>query len=176
MREVVTFHRHEIESARIIQSRLKELGFSDFEICLPQRLVELHQVRFYSNTQDITYRAFLRRLGRFHVSSFFAVLRADRAGNTKNDHKPLITQEMMSLQKKLEDLQKTTVFEEDLVLSKINLILMDVPKDKIQHAINNMTAIVQLRPDRNTLLFLTEFVRKNYLEKKNGQSKGLPDW
>lgn len=176
MQEQVSFHKHEVAGARILDSRLTEWGFTSSEIRTPKTLVELHQIRFYENTNEKTFRAFLRRLGRRKVDLFFTVLKADRAGNRANSSKPLMTKYMKQLRWKLDFLEKTTVFEEDLCLPRWHLLFMGVKREQINKAINNMIAIVQLRPDRNNLMFLTEFVRNNYLEIENDRSKGLPDW
>jgi hypothetical protein len=176
MQEQVSFHKHEVEGARILESRLAAMGFGGMDIRIPKKLVELHQVRFYENTNEKTFRAFLRRLGKKKTDLFFSVLKADRAGNRANDGKPLMTRYMKQLRWKLEFLEKTTVFEEDLCVNRFSLLFMGVPRERINHAINNMTAIVQLKPERNNFMFLTEFVRKNYLEIHDDRSKGLPDW
>jgi hypothetical protein len=176
MKQIITFYKHEIASAQILEKRLTILGFKEVERMLPKRLVELHQVRFYKDTTDKTYRAFLRKLGKGHIEKFRGLLLADRAGNASKAGRPLLTRFHNMVFTKLYSLETTTVFERDLCLHRIDLILMKVPKHKIQHAIDNMTGIVQAKPGRNTYLFLTRFIQKNYLEQQDDRPKGLPDF
>jgi hypothetical protein len=166
MQKRVTFHKHEIEGAKILKSRLTKLGFSSEDIKIPKAFVELHQVRFHQNTHEKTLRAFIRKLGKDSISAFFLVLQADRAGNRTKHNKPLITYYMRNLQLKLTELARTTILEEDLCLKINDLIKMGLSIQQANHAIKNMTAIVQLKPHKNNLKFLIEFANKNYLEKK----------
>lgn len=176
MKQAITFHKHEMASAQILEKRLQTMGWTYEEIQLPKRMVELHQIRFYESTTDKTYRVFLRRLGKGNLHEFLQLLTADRLGNLYKANLPVKTQYFNNLEQHLDFLDQTTIYEQDLCLRRWDLSLMGVPRKELSRAIDNMTAIVQLRPSRNNYLFLTRFIQNNYLEKKNDRSQGLPDW
>lgn len=164
MTKKVTFHKHEIVGATMAYNFMKRIGFDQKDIEKVTKLIRYHQFRFYSDTKPTTIRSWLQKLGRDCYPDIIHVRLADRAGNDKNENKPVITKEIQQLKDLCDEMiqKKEVVFPEDLVIKKHELFKLDIPKQYHKEAMANMLAIVQAKPARNCRQYLVKYLKENY--------------
>ncbi len=172
----VTFHHHEVEGSKIAAHRLHELGFAGYTSNQVARLVLLHQTRFYHNTKPDTYRKFLRKLN-MPTWHYLDLLLCDRAGNKRNKHKALKTREYNIMEYKLKAYASSLIRRADLCMDPTDLVDFGLTIIEAREALDKVAAIVQHKPKHNNRMFITEFVRRHYLEKKKDDKfQRLLDW
>lgn len=167
MTKQITFHKHEVIGAAITEQVMNRFQKNTRFSKSISNLVRLHQVRFYNNTKDSTYKHFLRELlstsyGSNMLMTFFKLLKSDRAGNSAKNNLPQETFEMKNLYYKLQTLSNNLVLESYLTLQRKDLKLIGYSDDQIEKIVPNLIGIVQGNRLRNDPEYLLTYVTKNY--------------
>lgn len=157
--KTVTFHKHEVFGSQICRKSLNDFGFNPETVEKASTLVLLHQVRFYPNTKQSTYRKFLKKLGKVSLEQLKAVLLSDRAGNSKKKEFPLITREFQKVERILMKMTEETIYP---VMSFENIRSLGFNEMVSKQIMSNIQGIVNSSPHRNTKKYLLDYIFRNY--------------
>lgn len=130
-----------------------------------------------TGTTDKTIRHWLQEVGKTEWRDLITLRMADRAGNLKKEGRPLITQKMKELISRVEGMIKAGIplFKEDLALNGDDLITLGIkPGPLYKDIFSNILGIVVADPSKNNKDWLSNFVKKNYGEKKAEAPKKNP--
>lgn len=166
----VHFYKHEVEGASLAYQWLMEMRFSKKEAEYISSLIRHHQWRFESNSKSRTIRRWLQTVGP-HWKDLITLRCADRKGNYAKRDKPMITSKMRELILKAEAIIESGVpiFKEDLAINGDDIKAVGVhPGPVYKEIFANLLGIVLNDPSKNDSAWLKAYVRKQYVEKKNG--------
>jgi hypothetical protein len=130
---------------------MRDIGFSRGDSQYVNHLISNHMFHLDEAAKLKTIRKWLREIG--PVWRDLIVMRlSDRTGNLANKDRPLITQNMRTLQAKINELynQGGPIFNEDLAIDYHTL--SDEMLDKVWSAVLS-------RPNQNTREFIEKFLR-----------------
>ena len=147
----IHFYCHEIIGAKIAYQWMRDSGFSREECRYVNNLISHHMFHLDDNAKPRVIRKWLREIGPTWRDLIVMRL-SDRTGNLANKDRPLITQNMRTLQAKIDKLynQGGPIFNEDLAIDYHTL--SDEMLDKIWSAVLS-------RPNQNTREFIEKFLR-----------------
>jgi poly(A) polymerase/tRNA nucleotidyltransferase (CCA-adding enzyme) len=166
----VHFYKHEIEGASLVYVWMRRYKFPKKDIEYVTKLVRHHQWRFEDNSKDKTIRHWLQEVGKDTWRDLITLRCADRKGNLKKADRPMITRKMRELMDKVDTIIKsgTPIFKEDLAIDGHTLRALGIPPGKIYKEIfSNILGIVVNDPTKNTEEWLSKYVSRNYVKKKN---------
>jgi tRNA nucleotidyltransferase (CCA-adding enzyme) len=164
-----TFYKHEVVGASIMYNWMKTYKFSRKECEYVSKMVRHHQWRFEDDTTDKTIRHWLQEVGKEEWRDLITLRMADRMGNLKKKDKPVVTQKMKELVDRVEGMIKAGVpiFKEDLAINGQDLIELGIkPGPIFKDIFSNILGIVITNPEKNTKDWLSKYVTKNYIQKK----------
>lgn len=164
-----TFYKHEVVGAQITYQWMKTYKFSSKDIQYVVKMVRHHQWRFEDNTTDKAYRKWLQEVGKEHWRDLIRLRMADRKGNRAKSNRPAITSKMKDLIRNVRRIIRLgqPIFVEDLAINGNDLKELGVKPGPIYKDIfSNILGLVLVRPEINTKEWLTNFVKKNYVDKK----------
>lgn len=163
----VHFYKHEIVGASLMYEWMREYKFSKKEIEYVTKLVRHHQWRFEDNTKDKTIRRWLQDVGKETWRDLVTLRMADRKGNLKKAHKPMVTQKMKELIERAEAIiaAGNPIFKEDLAINGHDLEDLGIPPGKeYKEIFRELLGLVINEPEKNTKEALTAFVQKHYVK------------
>ena len=166
----VHFYKHEVVGATVVYQWMRDLRFPKKDIEYVTKLVRHHQWRFEDNSKDKTIRKWLQAVGKDVWRDLITLRCADRKGNLKKAHLPMITKKMQELVDRAESILEAgnPIFKDDLAINGHHLKELGITPGKIyQDIFTACLALVINEPNRNTREDLEAFVRKNYVESIN---------
>lgn len=163
----VHFYKHEIVGATVMYEWMKEYKFPNKDIEYVTKLVRHHQWRFEDNTKDKTIRRWLQDVGKDIWQDLITLRMADRKGNLKKAHKPMVTQKMKELIERAQAIidAGNPIFKEDLAINGHDLEALGIPPGKeYKDIFRELLGLVINEPEKNTKEALTAFVQKHYVK------------
>jgi tRNA nucleotidyltransferase (CCA-adding enzyme) len=163
----VHFYKHEIVGASVMYEWMREYKFRNSDIEYVTKLVRHHQWRFEDNTKDKTIRRWLQDVGKEFWRDLITLRMADRGGNLKKAHKPMITLKMRELMERAQGIidAGNPIFKEDLAINGHDLQAMGIPPGKeYKEIFRELLGLVINEPEKNTKEALTAFVQKHYVK------------
>lgn len=163
----IHFYRHEVKGASVAYKYLTDMRFSRKEAEYISKLIRHHQWRFERDSKDKTIRRWLQKVGKDTWKDLIILRCADRRGNLAKKDKPMMTAHMKELVSTVQRIIASgeAIFKEDLAINGNDLKSLGVPPGPIYKEIfQNMLGIVVAEPEKNNKVWLTEFVRKNYIK------------
>lgn len=168
----IHFYKHELESARLMYTWMKEYHFSNQEIVYVTKMVRNHQWRFDDTTKPKAIRKWLHEVGKDDWRDLITLRAMDRAGNLLKMQlgKSIVTSKMRELSQIAEDMiaSKIPIFKEDLAITGEDIKTLGIPTGPIYKEIfSNLLGIVLNDPKKNEKQWLLAYVEKQYGKKNN---------
>jgi tRNA nucleotidyltransferase/poly(A) polymerase len=166
----IHFYKHEVAGASLVYNWMKEYKFSRAEIEYVSKLVRHHQWRFEDATKPKTIRHWLQDVGRDLWKDLITLRSCDRGGNLKKMQagKGLVTKKMRELISTVEEMIASGVplFKEDLAINGDDLIQLGMkPGPAFKEVFSNLIGLVVNDPEKNTKEWLSDYIRRNYVQK-----------
>ncbi len=164
-----TFYKHEVVGATLIYNWMTEYRFNKKDCSYVSKLVRWHMFRMEPDSTDKTIRKFLQEVGKELWRDLFDLRLCDRKGNRAKAGRSEYPKALQELRGRIDKMIKdgVAIFKEDLAIDGSDLIELGVPPGPhFNDIFKNMLGLVVTDPEKNTREWLSEFVKRNYVQNK----------
>lgn len=169
-----TFYKHEVVGASLIYDWMTEYKFSKKDCSYVSKLVRWHMFRMETDSTDKTIRKFLQEVGKELWKDLFDLRFADRKGNRAKAGRSEYPKALQDLRSRIEKMinDGVAIFKEDLAIDGKDLIELGVPPGPQYNDIfKNMLGLVVTDPEKNNRVWLSDFVKRNYIDDKKQEQE-----